>query len=357
MKNAKRRWAAVLLAVTAVLLVLCAAAVALVDPFFHYHAPDPEGEVWFDQRAQGAGLLRSQEYETVLMGSSLAANYRPFWFDVFYDTSTVKITFPNGGFREFGQALDYACSKQEVRRVIFGLDPNLLTRSLAEEPNQLPGYLYDDDPWNDGKYLLNKDALLRSGYTVLKKARGETQTLQDAFVWDGNVFFSRTLALAGYQRPERAEARLPADAFQENCRAHLAEVTRWLETYPDTEFIFFFSPYSILFWDRADRLGETEAVFSVLEETVETLLKYENAELQFFMDQLEVVTDLDNYADHIHVAGRVTYRMAEAMPGGAYCLTEETWRERLDALRGFVVDYDYQSMFAEGDSAGREVLP
>ena len=63
MKNAKRRWTAVLLAVTAVLLALCAAAVALVDPFFHYHAPDPEGEVWFDQRAQGAGLLRSQEYD------------------------------------------------------------------------------------------------------------------------------------------------------------------------------------------------------------------------------------------------------------------------------------------------------
>ena len=151
MKNAKRRWTAVLLAVTAVLLVLCAAAVALVDPFFHYHAPDPEGEVWFDQRAQGAGLLRSQEYETVLLGSSLAANYRPFWFDVFYETSTVKITFPNGGFREFGQALDYAGACRDVKRVIFGLDPNLLSRSPSEEPDQLPGYLYDNNPWKIGR--------------------------------------------------------------------------------------------------------------------------------------------------------------------------------------------------------------
>lgn len=345
MKNAKTRWALVLLTTAALLLAACAAAVYLVDPFFHYHAPDPEGEVWFDQRAQGAGLLRSQEYETILMGSSLAANYRPFWFDVFYETSTVKITFPNGGFREFGQALDYAMSRQNVRRVIFGLDPNLLSRSPAEAPDRLPGYLYDDDPWNDGQYLLNKDALFRSAYTVLKKARGETQTLQDAFVWDGNVSFNREEALGGYDRPGTREPPKPADYFQANCAANLREVTGWLEKYPDTEFIFYFSPYSILFWDKMDRLGETEAVFAMLDQAAETLLEYDNAELQFFMDDLEVITNLDNYADHIHVAGRVTYQMSKAMNTGAYRLTAENRRERLDALREFVVNYDYAGIF------------
>ena len=349
MKNAKRRWTAVLLAVTAVLLVLCAAAVALVDPFFHYHAPDPEGEVWFDQRAQGAGLLRSQEYETVLLGSSLAANYRPFWFDVFYETSTVKITFPNGGFREFTQALDYANTRRGVKRVIFGLDPNLLSRSPSEEPDQLPGYLYDNNPWNDGQYLLNKDALLRSAYTVLKKAQGETQALQDAFVWDGNVSFNREEALGGYDRPQTREAAKPADWFRENYPANLQAVTGWLERYPDTEFIFYFSPYSILFWDKMDLLGETEAVFAMLDEVTETLLGYDNAELQFFMDDLEVITNLDNYADHIHVAGRGTYQMSRAMNTGEYRLTAENRRERLDALREFVVNYDYAGIFAPGE--------
>lgn len=345
MKTSYKRWGLALLATAAVLLALCAGTVRLVDPFFHYHDPDPEGEVWFDQRAQGAGLLRSQEYETVLMGSSLAANYRPFWFDVFYDTSTVKVTFPNGGFGEFTQALDYAYTQRDVERVIFGLDPNLLARSPAEEPDQLPDYLYDGNIWNDGQYLLNKDALLRSGYTLLKKAKGETQTLQDAFVWDGNVFFSRGLALAGYERPEETDAALSADAFLENGRENLAVVTGWLEAHPDTEFIFFFSPYSILFWDKMDRLGETEAMLALLEETTATLLQYDNAELQFFMADTDVITNLDNYADHIHVAGRVTYRMAQAMPSGEYRLTAENRAEVLDGLRDFVVHYDYDQIW------------
>ena len=31
-----------------------------------------------------------------------------------------------------------------------------------------------------------------------------------------------------------------------------------------TEFVFFFSPYSILFWDKMDRLGQTEAMLTLL---------------------------------------------------------------------------------------------
>jgi len=345
LKGSYKRWAAALLLTAAALLGLCAGIVGTVDPFFHYHDPDPEGEVWFDQRAQGAGLLRTQAYETVLMGSSLAANYRPFWFDVFYETSTVKVTFPNGGFEEFTTALDYAASQQSVKRVIFGLDPNLLARSPEEAPNQLPEYLYDDNPLNDGRYLLNKDALLRSVYTVMKKAAGETATIQDAFVWDGNVFFSEELALAGYDRPEESGAVLPPDAFLENARENLAVVTDWLERYPDTEFIFFFSPYSILFWDKMDRQGHTEAMLTLLEETAETLLQYENVQLQFFMADYGAITDLNNYSDHIHVAGRVTYAMAQAMPTDTYRLQPETYAEVLDGLRDFVVHYNYEQLF------------
>ena len=347
MKQEYKRWAAVLLGTAVLLLVLCAGTVRLVDPFFHYHDPDPEGEVWFDQRSQGAGLLRTQDYETVLMGSSLAANYRAFWFDVFYETSTVKVTFPNGGFEEFTQALDYAYTQQEVKRVIFGLDPNLLARAPEEAPDQLPGYLYDTNPLNDGKYLLNKDVLMRSGYTLLKKAAGETQPLQDAFVWDGNVFFSKTLALAGYDRPEPAEEAAAQDAFLQNARENLSVVTAWLEQHPDTEFIFYFSPYSILFWDKMDRQGQTQAMLALLEETTETLLRYDNAELQFFMADEDVITNLDNYADHIHVAGKVTYRMAEAMPTGEYRMRLENRMEMLDALRQLVVNYDYDQIWEE----------
>lgn len=348
MKQAKKRWAIGFLTGILGLLALCALTVRVIDPFFHYRAPNPDAEFWFDERYQNAGLLRSQHYETVLMGTSLAANYRPFWFDTFYKTSTVKVTIPNGGFHEFSQALDYAYERQDVKRVIFGLDPNILARPVSEAPDQLPAYLYDDNPWNDSSYLLSKDVLLRSAYTVLKRAQGQTRPLQDAFLWDGTLYFSKELALAGYQRPEHiAPKPLPADALLEVCDENLKQVVGWVEQHPDTQFVFFFSPYSILYWDKMQRMGETDAVFELLRHTVETLLPYENTELQCFLTDTEKITDLNNYADHIHVAGRVTYEMAKAMPGGEYRLTAENYQQRLDGLNQFVVNYDYESIFTK----------
>ena len=314
MKQEYRKWALGLLAAIAAMLGLCAAVVVTVDPFFHYRAPDPEAEVWFEQRCQTAGLLRSQDYETVLMGTSLAANYRPLWFDAYFDTRTVKATFPNGGFHEFSQALDYACQTHDVKRVIFGLDPNILVRSVEEAPDQLPAYLYDTNPWNDSPYLLNKDVLVRALYVVREKAAGNTQALQDAFVWDGNVFFSKELALAGYQRPE-------------------AEDT------------FYYSPYSILFWDKMERQGRTDAMFAVLKHATEALLAYDNVKIQCFLTDIDTITDLDNYADHIHVAGRVTWKMSKAMAGTEHLLTLENYEAKLDALREYVVNYDYESIW------------
>ena len=165
-------------------------------------------------------------------------------------------------------------------------------------------------------------------------------------MWDGTESFSREDALAGYDRPDDPAARpLPEDAFSAACAENLAVVTGWLESHPDTQFVFYLAPYSILFWDKMQRLGETDAMFALLRRTAETLLPYENAELHCFLDDMDVILDLDNYADHIHAAGRVTYAMAEALPGGAYRLTPENARQRLDALHEFVVNYDYEPLF------------
>lgn len=347
MNHAYKRWTVCLLAGFAGLLVLCAGTVYAVDPYFHYHDPDPHAEVYFDERYQCAGLLRGQPYETLLLGTSLTANYRAFWFDVFYDTSTVKVSLPDGGFGEFDRALEYAFARQDVKRVIFGLDPNILIRDPAQAPDELPAYLYDDNPWNDGSYLLSRSVLERCAYVAGKKALGRTQPLQDAYVWDGTVFFSRELALAGYQRPPQSGSVLPRDAFFEPCDENLKVVTGWLERHPDTQFVFFLSPYSILFWDKMQRTGETDAMLAALSRTVDVLSAYDNAEVQCFLADREIIADLDNYADHIHVAGRVTYRLAQAMPGGTYLLTKENKTQILDGLREFVVHYDYDSIWAK----------
>ena len=52
-------------------------------------------------------------------------------------------------------------------------------------------------------------------------------------------------------------------------------VTNWISRHPDTEFDIFFPPYSILFWDKTERLGEMDAVFAAMSTACETLLAYD----------------------------------------------------------------------------------
>ena len=99
---------------------------------------------------------------------------------------------------------------------------------------------------------------------------------------------------------------------------------------------------AVLHW-VGDRQGNVSVPY--MDYFTETLLAYDNAELQFFMADEAVITDLNNYADHIHVAGKVTYRLAEAMPTGAYRMTGENRMEMLDGLRQLVVNYDYDQIW------------
>lgn len=96
-----------------------------------------------------------------------------------------------------------------------------------------------------------------------------------------------------------------------------------------------------------DRLGETDAMLSMLDYVTERLLYYGNAELQFFMAETKFITDLDSYADHIHAAGKITFAMAKAMPQGTYCMTVDNRRAYLDALQEFVQTYDYDAIWEE----------
>ncbi len=347
--SAKRFFIGVL---AAVLLLLGSAMAFLmaVDPLMTLH-PLEEGEtaLFSNQRYEMPGLIRNQDYSAVVMGTSLVANYRASWFTEALGTETLKITFPDGWVSEFDTALNLAFDTHpELERVFFCLDPNILIRPDSERTVELPQYLYNTNPLDDVSFYLNADSLVLAAKTVRARAEGEGTVLDDAYVWDGNYRFDRLQAFASYPRPEESGAVLPADAYFAPCDENLAAITRWLEEHPDTEFTVWFPCYSILYWDKMDREGKTEAVISAVERAVGTLLEYENVNVHCFLFSYKTMCGIQNYTDHIHCSGTVTKWMAEEMLAGRWHFTEENYQIRLDELRTFVANYDYDALFSEG---------
>lgn len=89
MDNAYKRWACGLLAVIFLLLAGCAAVVYRVDPCLYYRMPDSWEPVFFSERYQAAGMVRNVPADTVLLGTSMAANYRPSQVEAAFGTTAL----------------------------------------------------------------------------------------------------------------------------------------------------------------------------------------------------------------------------------------------------------------------------
>lgn len=347
MKQAYKRWVCGLLAACAVLLAACAAVVYFVDPCLYYRIPEDWDPVLFSERYQAAGLAKNVPADTVLMGTSLAANYRGSEIAETFGTTAVRITIPDGYLSEFDKTMDVLFRSQDPQRVIFGLDANILVRDESGLTSAMPDYLYNGNPFDDVKYLINKDTLYYSAYVLMANRWDEADTLDEGFTWDGDVWWNHATALANYTRPEIVQETVPADAYLRHASDNLDVVEGWITAHPETEFDIFFPPYSILFWDKTARLGETEAVFAALDLACERLLQYDNVRLYNFLMDPDIVLDLDNYCDYVHHSGAVCTQVLAKMAAGECRMTEENYRDTLAQWRDFVVDYDYEKYWDE----------
>lgn len=347
MKQAYKRWVCGLLAACAVLLAACAAVVYFVDPCLYYRIPENWDPVLFSERYQAAGLAKNVPADTVLMGTSLAANYRRSEIAETFGTTAVRITIPDGYLSEFDKTMDVLFRSQDPQRVIFGLDANILVRDESGLTSAMPDYLYNGNPFDDVKYLINKDTLYYSAYVLMANRWDEADTLDEGFTWDGDVWWNHATALANYTRPEIVQETVPADAYLRHASDNLDVVEGWITAHPETEFDIFFPPYSILFWDKTARLGETEAVFAALDLACERLLQYDNVRLYNFLMDPDIVLDLDNYCDYVHHSGAVCTQVLAKMAAGECRMTEENYRDTLAQWRDFVVDYDYEKYWDE----------
>ena len=343
--SAKTFGKAVLIAVAAGMAAL-AALVAVCDPFFQLRAPG-EAAVYGNERYENPGLIQNLDYDTIIMGTSLACNYRASWFDRLTGGSAIKIGYRDGYISEFDRALELAFQTHpQIREVYFGMDLNILLRPDSSRTVELPGYLYDTHRWNDAAYFFNMDVYLRCLRNLNQLRRGGGTTLDEAYVWDGSYTFSRETALANYGRPAVSDRVMEEDAYFGAVDENVAVLRTWLEEHPGTQFTFFLSPYSILYWDYAIREGTADARLAALDRALDGLLDCENLRVCCFLGETRIITDLNNYTDYIHISGDTTRRLAEKMTAGECRITRENKEETLSALREFLAAYDYEGIFS-----------
>lgn len=305
-------------------VIICFWAVFLIvwyiDPFYHFHAPFWPFKVTITKgEYQGIGSIRNFDYDSILLGSSVAENYNNRWFDEGFNCTTIKGIKSSGTTADLLYLFDEACEKNndDIKYCFYSLDLFALmadpdTNFTSYLKDSLPLYLYDHNPFNDLEYIYNKDVLFEAIPTAIYKAFDSSVDEGETYSWYHNKEFSKEAAIRNSDLTDQdlSQTPLSVDEIDEYVKSNLENLIQRIKTHPDTEFIFILPPYSSLWRENMIRCGEQLRYEYAYEAFLDAMKQFDNVKIYSFMDDINITDNLDNYMDAMHFSYNISGMIA-----------------------------------------------
>ena len=303
-------------------MILIIVGMIVIDPYFAYHKPIDGIPYTLDEDAYiNAGILKNFDYDSVIIGSSLAALMEPSIVDEKLGANTVKTTISGASTKNGAFLMEYALNNKEICNIIYSLDYNALLGDKSQLDRELPQYLYDKNPFNDLQYILNKDIWIDGVFTLFDKNRKTPliTNFDEAYGFDKYVQFSRASVISN----------MPEGFFSDNMDASFTEyscaddyidaistiepefsvidnissnIVPIIENNTNVQFYIYMAPMPVLAWySRIAEKGEAgiNQVCANLYYVFNELSKYDNCHLGFFYSE-DITYDMYRFCDLIH---------------------------------------------------------
>lgn len=336
------------------ILSLIAGIVIIIDPYFHYHRPFSFLSYRLnEQRYINNGIIKHFNYNAIITGTSMTENFKKTQFDKLFRVNSVKIPFSGASYKEINDTIEVALkNKKNLKYILRGLDYNMINQEYTHmRYNSYPTYLYDNNIFNDYKYWWNKETLIKGVlknliYTLLKK---ESTSFDEYSSWNKVTDVGKKAILKKYKRPDKEDiekALLEEDIRRINKNIE-ENILRLPKKYRHVNFIYFITPYSIIYWDELNQKGEIKKQIMLEKYMIEKILEVSNIELYSFFNNYEMIIDLDNYKDAGHYIGNVNNKMLIWIKDKKYRLTKENYKEYINKNLEFYKNYNYNKIFKD----------
>ncbi len=338
-----------------VAVVTVAGIVVYVDPFFHYHRPLAGFPYVVDnQLSQNPGMARNMNYNSCIIGSSMTVNFDTDDFKELMGLDTLKLSYSGAYPKDDSNILSIVFDENSLARknspvdaVFFAMDIPVMAADTETVKYERPEYLYDRNIFNDVKYVLNKDVIMQYIFRPIVQRQG-TDLSEAYFSWWTPEYYNIQWVMHTYEEPEKVEEELPTNAMLEQTELNLdVNILPFVEQHPETQFYFFFPPYSILYWHNVLQENSLEATMAQYEYVAFRLLQYDNVHL-FYFQNMDEVTDLNNYADYSHYKPEINRYMVECFASGEHEVTTyDEMHSELSKMRGIIDEFDFEELFSK----------
>lgn len=333
-------------------LALLAGLTIIVDPLFQYHKP------WFrlepviiNERYQNAGMAKNFEFDNVILGNSMSENFRVSWFEEYYEGKTIKLTAAGSKTLDWTYTLNILHQRGiEIENIFMNMDPYILNADPEEMTHELPEYLYDNNYFNDFSYLLNASILRDFTYrTLLSNLTGNVPEINEAFVWDKEGIYGKKDVLEKYRitKTEDNDEKQDFSYIVQRTEENMEHIIPYIESMQETEFIFFFSPFSIIYWYQANadqRLDYWEDAYLCC---MEKLVEYDNVSIYFWSDDTmkEIITDWNNYKDESHYSAEISRLILDRIGNDEGRINKDNYEVLVKDYFTFLKGYQYEILW------------
>jgi hypothetical protein len=353
------------LGASAAFVLMAATLNFVVDPLQYFRPARLFAAMYSpDSRMQDAGLIQSQQFDTVLMGTSLAIHFRQSDIDRIVGGRSLKLSMTGSNSHEQSFVLAAAMARHP-RRVIWQMDDWIFRDAPEIDADiYLPADLYRRNAKGIASYLFS-GAMARESLwilarsisllqkTVARLTSGIIVKFPIAEVDDINVltptfdvagFYNSKNALAAFRRitdPVRSSYLAEGYDYDAMVKTFERDAIGLIEKNPDVKFDIYFAPYSILqFVAMRDASPATlKIVYDFTAYAFPRLTQFPNVTLHDFRVVKEVTHDLGNYGDVIHHSPAVDLKLLAWLANGQYAVDRAAPLASLQQLKAQVEAY------------------
>lgn len=289
-------------------LILSVAAVIVVDPFFHYHAPLTKAFKYEldNERYQNNGIIRNFEYDALITGTSMSENFKTSEFDNLFGTKSVKVPFAGGTYKEIDENINLAIkSNKNLKYVVRSIDTLMYlddSERMRDDLGEYPTYLYDEKIFNDVRYFVDGyNATIKALLSIFRGKKAEQFSFDKYANWHAKYKYGKDSVLT---EPVENIYRVQRDINEEERNRMKNNIDKNIvstpKENPNIKFFYFITPYSSLYW-RSRILGNNFNVsFESEKYIIEELSKLENVTLVSLNDCFDITSNLNFYRDELH---------------------------------------------------------